>query len=172
MKVTSTTPPAVPCSDSLCKGRADDNYEYFYYSRYNPHYFLQCSKELISLLSSLLAIECRIQRTMQPMLVQPKRRMCLHNSQQPPPSNAQTNNPKREETSVETLLTQATHTNTSLVSTVQLLDVSLPPKDYYSTRNGTLVSTNDSTRLQSTKLLNPQIKKKTLNFLILFFNLL
>ena len=45
-KITGTTPPAVPCPDSLCKGRADGNYEYYYYSRYNPHYFLQCSNGL------------------------------------------------------------------------------------------------------------------------------
>ena len=34
----------------------------------------------ISLLPSLLAIESRIQRTMQPMFVQPKRRMCFHST--------------------------------------------------------------------------------------------
>ena len=45
-KITGTTPPAVPCPNSLCKGRADGNYEYYYYSRYNPHYFLQCSNGL------------------------------------------------------------------------------------------------------------------------------
>ena len=46
VKITGTTPPAVPCPDSLCKGKPDGNYEYHYYSRYNPHYFLQCSNGL------------------------------------------------------------------------------------------------------------------------------
>ena len=45
-KITGTTPPAVPCPDSLCKGRADGNFEYHYHGKYNPHYFLQCSNGL------------------------------------------------------------------------------------------------------------------------------
>ena len=65
---------------------------------------------------------------------------------QPPPSNAQTNVPIVDPTSVETLLTQATHINMSLASTVQLSDVLPAQKDYNSTRNGTPVSTTESTR--------------------------
>ena len=44
-KIPGTRPPAVQCPNKLCKGRADGNYEY-YYGRYNPHYFLQCSNGL------------------------------------------------------------------------------------------------------------------------------
>ena len=44
-KITGTTPPAVPCPDSLCKERTDVNYEY-YYRQFNPHYFIQCSNGL------------------------------------------------------------------------------------------------------------------------------
>ena len=46
MKITGITLPTVPCSNSLCKGKADGNYEHHYYSRYNPHYILQCSNGL------------------------------------------------------------------------------------------------------------------------------
>ncbi|XP_066915677.1 uncharacterized protein [Clytia hemisphaerica] len=45
---TGTTPPAVPCPDSLCKGKADGNFEYHYYGRYRRNYFLQCSNGLAS----------------------------------------------------------------------------------------------------------------------------
>ena len=41
--ITGTTPPAVPCPDSLCKGKADGNFDYRYHGKYNSHYFLQCS---------------------------------------------------------------------------------------------------------------------------------
>ena len=44
--ITGTTPPPVPCPNSLCKGKADGNYEYYYYSYYKPNYFLQCSNGL------------------------------------------------------------------------------------------------------------------------------
>ena len=83
------------------------------------------------LLSSLLAIEPRIQRRMQPMFVRPKRRLCLHSTMDTSNhlSNAQTNAPIVDPTSAETLLTQATHTNTSLASTEQLLDASLAQED-------------------------------------------
>ena len=42
-KITGTTPPAVPCPDSLCKGKSDGNFEYHYYDQYRANYFLQCS---------------------------------------------------------------------------------------------------------------------------------
>uniref|UniRef100_A0A7M5UWT5 Chitin-binding type-2 domain-containing protein n=2 Tax=Clytia hemisphaerica TaxID=252671 RepID=A0A7M5UWT5_9CNID len=45
-KVTGTTPPAVPCPDSLCKGKADGNFEYYYYGQYRRNYFVQCSNGL------------------------------------------------------------------------------------------------------------------------------
>uniref|UniRef100_A0A7M5V7I6 Uncharacterized protein n=1 Tax=Clytia hemisphaerica TaxID=252671 RepID=A0A7M5V7I6_9CNID len=43
---TGTTPPAVPCPDSLCHGKADGNFQYIYYGRLNKNYFLQCSDGL------------------------------------------------------------------------------------------------------------------------------
>ena len=70
----------------------------------------------------------------------------LKNGTQPPPSNAQTNVPTVDPTSVETLLTQATHINTSLVTAVPPSDVSLAPRDYNSTRNGTPVFSTEFTR--------------------------
>ncbi|XP_066927396.1 uncharacterized protein [Clytia hemisphaerica] len=45
-KVTGTTPPAVPCPDSLCKGKPDGNFEYYYYGQYRRNYFVQCSNGL------------------------------------------------------------------------------------------------------------------------------
>ena len=42
-QVTGTSPPPVPCPNSLCEGKHDGNYEYYYQYVYNPHYFLQCS---------------------------------------------------------------------------------------------------------------------------------
>ncbi|XP_066934995.1 uncharacterized protein [Clytia hemisphaerica] len=45
-KITGTTPPAVPCPDSLCKGKADGNFEYYYYGQYRSNYFVQCSNGL------------------------------------------------------------------------------------------------------------------------------
>ena len=39
-----TTPPAVPCDDSMCSGKSDGNHAYYYHGKfYNSHYFLQCS---------------------------------------------------------------------------------------------------------------------------------
>uniref|UniRef100_A0A7M5XDF4 Chitin-binding type-2 domain-containing protein n=2 Tax=Clytia hemisphaerica TaxID=252671 RepID=A0A7M5XDF4_9CNID len=43
---TGTTPPAVACPNSLCQGKPDGNFEYYYYGDYNPHYFVQCSNGL------------------------------------------------------------------------------------------------------------------------------
>ena len=42
-KITGTTPPAVPCPDSLCTGRSDGNFEYHFQGEYRANYFLQCS---------------------------------------------------------------------------------------------------------------------------------
>ena len=53
----------------------------------------------------------------------------LNHGHQQPLSNAQTNAPIVDPTSAETLLTQATHTNTSPVSTEQLSDASLAQED-------------------------------------------
>ncbi|XP_066935844.1 uncharacterized protein [Clytia hemisphaerica] len=44
--ITGTTPPAVPCPDSLCKGKADGNFEYYFYGQYRSNYFVQCSNGL------------------------------------------------------------------------------------------------------------------------------
>ena len=41
--VTGTTPPPVPCPDSLCEGKSDGNYAYYYYNYYRANYFVQCS---------------------------------------------------------------------------------------------------------------------------------
>ena len=65
---------------------------------------------------------------------------------QSPPSNAQIDALIAGPTSVETLLTQANHINTLPVSRVLRSDVLLAPKDYNSTRNGTPVSSTESTR--------------------------
>ena len=46
IKITGTTPPAVPCPNSLCKDRADGNYEYEYHGTSRVNYFVQCSNEL------------------------------------------------------------------------------------------------------------------------------
>ena len=40
--VTGTTPPTVPCPNSLCNERIDGNYEYHYKGEYRANYFLQC----------------------------------------------------------------------------------------------------------------------------------
>jgi len=45
-KITGTTPPAVPCPNSLCDGKGDGNFEYHYYNQYRANYFLQCSNGL------------------------------------------------------------------------------------------------------------------------------
>ena len=44
--MTGTTPPAVPCPNSLCKGKSDGNFEYHNYGQYRANYFLQCSNGL------------------------------------------------------------------------------------------------------------------------------
>eukprot|EP00111_Clytia_hemisphaerica_P003561 TCONS_00010177-protein len=46
--VTGTTPPAVACPNSLCKGLADGNYGYVDPATYKPnkHYFTQCLQGL------------------------------------------------------------------------------------------------------------------------------
>ena len=44
--ITGTIPPSVPCPDSLCKHRADGNYNYHYYGVYRSNYFLQCTNGL------------------------------------------------------------------------------------------------------------------------------
>ena len=44
-KPAVTTPSAVPCDNSMCSGKSDGNYEYYYHGKhYNSHYFLQCSE--------------------------------------------------------------------------------------------------------------------------------
>ena len=53
----------------------------------------------------------------------------LNHGHQQPLLNAQTNAPTVDPTSAETLLTQPTHTNTSLASTEPLLDASLVQED-------------------------------------------
>jgi len=44
--ITGTTPPAVQCPNSLCKGKADGNFEYHYHGQYRSNFFLQCSNGL------------------------------------------------------------------------------------------------------------------------------
>ena len=40
--VTGTTPPPVPCMDSMCQGKSDGNYAYYYNGDYRANYFIQC----------------------------------------------------------------------------------------------------------------------------------
>uniref|UniRef100_A0A7M5U5T4 Cnidarian restricted protein n=1 Tax=Clytia hemisphaerica TaxID=252671 RepID=A0A7M5U5T4_9CNID len=72
---TGTTPPAVPCPDSLCHG--------IHLLWTTQQKLLPPMLKRISLLSSLLAIVLGIQRKLQPMFVQQTRRLCHHTKMAP-----------------------------------------------------------------------------------------
>ena len=76
------------------------------------------------------------------MIVSPQR-----NGTQPPPSTVQVNAHTADTTSLETLLTKATHDNTLLAGRELLLDVLPAQETWNSTRNGTHACTKENTSL-------------------------